>query len=127
MYYYDDEEIFDMFENEYTKKIILELYKNGILKKFGIENLGYEKYKDCTFELLEDIIMLTQKLNIEVHIPFIKSKNITELKNKKYEMLEEYYKNISEEKYNFPEEVKKIIKTLKENFSNITIIDNEKN
>ena len=60
--YYDDNELFDMFENEHTKEVILSLYKNGILKKFGIKNLGYDKYKDYTFELLEDIILLADKL-----------------------------------------------------------------
>ena len=56
--YYDDDELFDMFENERNKKILLNLYEEGTLEKFGIENLGYNKYKDRTFDLLEDIISL---------------------------------------------------------------------
>ena len=34
--YYDDDELFDMFDSEHTKEVILNLYENGILKKFGL-------------------------------------------------------------------------------------------
>ena len=60
--YYDDDELFDMFDSEYTKEVILSLYEDGTLEKFGIKNLGYNKYKDNTFELLEDIIYLSNDL-----------------------------------------------------------------
>lgn len=124
--YYDDNELFDMFENEHTKEVILSLYKNGILKKFGIKNLGYDKYKDYTFELLEDIILLADKLGYGSYTPFLKSGNMVELKRCKYEMLEEYYKDVSDERYNFPERVEKIIKALKESLPDILIIDSER-
>ena len=124
--YYDDDELFDMFENEHTKEVILSLYENGILKKFGIKNLGYDKYKDCTFELLEDIILLADRLGYDSYMPFLKSENMAELKKCKYKMLEEYYKDVSDERYNFPERVKEIIKALKESLPDVLIIDNER-
>ena len=124
--YYDDDELFDMFENEYTKEVILSLYEDGTLEKFGIENLGYDKYKDFTFELLEDIIWLADDLGYGSYTPFLKSKNMTELKKCKYDMLEEYYKDVSNERYNFPERVEKVIEVLKESLPDILIIDSER-
>ena len=124
--YYDDDELFDMFENEHTKEVILSLYKKGILKKFGIENLGYDKYKDCTFELLEDIILLADRLGYGSYMPFLKSENMAELKKYKYKMLEEYYKDVSDERYNFPERMEEIIKALKKSLPDILIIDSER-
>ena len=102
------------------------LYENGILKKFGIKNLGYNKYKDCTFELLEDIIWLADKLGYGSYTPFIRSKNMAELKKCKYDMLTEYYKDVSDERYNFPERIEEVIKFLKESLPEILIIDSER-
>ena len=124
--YYDDDELFDMFDSEHTKEVILNLYENGILKKFGIENLGYNKYKDCTFELLEDIIHLSDKLGYNPYAPFLKSRNMAELKKCKYDMLVEYYKDVSDERYNFPERVEEVIKALKESLPDILIVDSER-
>ena len=124
--YYDDDKLFDMFDSEHKKEVILNLYENGILKKFGIENLGYNKYKDCTFELLEDIIQLSDDLGYGSYTPFIRSKNMAELKKCKYDMLEEYYKDVSDERYNFPERVEEVIKVLKESLPDILIIDSER-
>ena len=124
--YYDDDELFDMFDSEHTREVILSLYENGILKKFGIKNLGYNKYKDCTFELLEDIIWLADKLGYGSYTPFIRSKNMAELKKCKYDMLTEYYKDVSDERYNFPERIEEVIKFLKESLPEILIIDSER-
>ena len=124
--YYDDDELFDMFVNEYAKEVIFSLYEDGTLEKFGIENLGYDKYKDFTFELLEDIIWLADDLGYGSYTPFLKSKNMTELKKCKYDMLEEYYKDVSNERYNFPERVEKVIEVLKESLPDILIIDSER-
>lgn len=124
--YYDDDELFEMFENEHTKEVILSLYEDGTLEKFEIENLGYNKYKDCTFELLEDVIWLADDLGYGSYTPFLKSKNMTELKKCKYDMLEEYYKDVSNERYNFPERVEKVIEVLKESLPDILIIDSER-
>ena len=124
--YYEDDELFDMFDSEHTKEVILNLYENEILKKFGIKNLGYNRYKDCTFDLLEDIIYLSDELGYNPYTPFLKSRNMEELKKSKYEMLEEYYKDVSDERYNFPERVEEVIKALKENVPDILIIDNER-
>ena len=124
--YYDDDELFDMFENEHTKEVILNLYEDGTLKKFGIENLGYNKYKDYTFELLEDIIQLSDDLGYGSYAPFLRSRNMAELKRCKYEMLEEYYKDVSNKRYNFPERVEEVIKALKESLPDILIIDSER-
>ena len=124
--YYDDDELFDMFDSKHTREVILSLYENGILKKFGIKNLGYNKYKDCTFELLEDIIWLADKLGYGSYTPFIRSKNMAELKKCKYDMLTEYYKDVSDERYNFPERIEEVIKFLKESLPEILIIDSER-
>ena len=124
--YYDDDELFDMFDTEHTKEVILSLYEDGTLEKFGIKNLGYNRYKDCTFELLEDIIYLSNYLGYGSYTPFIRSKNMAELKKNKYRMLEEYYKDVSDERYNFPERVEEVIKALKENVPDILIIDSER-
>lgn len=124
--YYDDDELFDMFENENTKEVILTLYEDGTLEKFGIKNLGYNKYKDRTFELLEDIIYFSDKLEYGPYAPFIRSKNMAELKKCKYDMLAECYKDISDERYNFPERVEEVIKALKETLPDILIIDSER-
>ena len=124
--YYDDDELFDMFENERNKKILLNLYEEGTLEKFGIENLGYNKYKDRTFDLLEDIISLAYELEYGCYSVFYRCNNMEELKKCKYKMLEEYYEDVSNERYNFPEIVEEIIKVLKENFPNIMIIDSER-
>ena len=124
--YYDDDELFDMFENENTKEVILTLYEDWTLEKFGIKNLGYNKYKDRTFELLEDIIYFSDKLEYGPYAPFIRSKNMAELKKCKYDMLAECYKDISDERYNFPERVEEVIKTLKETLPDILIIDSER-
>ena len=124
--YYDDDELFDMFDSEHTKEVILNLYENGILKKFGIKNLGYNRYKECIFELLEDIIHLSDELEHNPYTPFLKSRNMDELKKSKYDMLTEYYKDVSDERYNFPERVEEVIKALKENVPDILIIDSER-
>ena len=124
--YYDDDELFDMFDSEYTKEVILSLYEDGTLEKFGIKNLGYNKYKDNTFELLEDIIYLSNDLGYGSYAPFIRSKNMAELKKCKYDMLAEYYKDVSNERYNFPQITEDVIKILKENFPDIIIIDSER-
>lgn len=124
--YYDDDELFDMFENEHTKEVILSLYEDGTLEKFGIKNLGYDKYKDRTFELLEEIIYFSDKLEYGSYAPFIRSKNMAELKKCKYDMLAECYKDVSDEKYNFPERVEEVIKALKETLPDILIIDSER-
>ena len=124
--YYDDDELFDMFDSEHTREVILSLYEDRTLEKFGIKNLGYNKYKDCTFELLEDIIYLSNDLGYGSYAPFIRSQNMAELKKCKYDMLAEYYKDVSNERYNFPEIVEEIIKVLKENFPDVLIIDSER-
>ena len=124
--YYDDDELFDMFDTEHTKEVILSLYEDGTLEKFGIKNLGYNKYKDCTFELLEDIIYLSNDLGYGSYTPFLRSENMAELKRCKYKMLEEYYKDVSDERYNFPERVEEVIKVLKENLPDVLIIDSER-
>ncbi len=124
--YYEDDELFDMFDSEHTKEVILSLYEDGTLEKFGIKNLGYNKYKDCTFELLEDIIYLSNDLGYDSYAPFIRSKNMAELKKCKYDMLTEYYKDVSNERYNFPEITEDVIKILKENFPDVLIIDSER-
>lgn len=124
--YYDDDELFDMFENERNKKILLDLYEEGTLEKFGIENLGYNKYKDRTFDLLEDIISLAYELEYGCYSVFYQCNNMEELKKCKYKMLEEYYEDVSNERYNFPEIVEEIIKVLKENFPDVLIIDSER-
>ena len=124
--YYDDDELFDMFDSEHTKEVILNLYENGILKKFGIENLGYNKYKDCTFELLQDIIHLSDELGYNPYTPFLKSGNMAQLKKCKYDMLTEYYKDVSDERYNFPKRVEEVIKALKESLPDILIVDSER-
>ena len=41
-------------------------------------------------------------------------------------MLTEYYKDVSDERYNFPERVEEVIKALKENVPDILIIDSER-
>lgn len=112
--------------SEHTKEVILNLYENGILKKFGIKNLGYNRYKECIFELLEDIIHLSGELEYNPYTPFLKSRNMDELKKSKYDMLTEYYKDVSDERYNFPERVEEVIKVLKEDLPNILIIDSER-
>lgn len=124
--YYDDDELFDMFDTEHTKEVILSLYEDGTLEKFGIKNLGYNKYKDCTFELLEDIIWLADELGYNSYTPFLKNRNMAELKKCKYDMLLEYYKDVSDEKYNFPERVEEVIKVLKESLPDVFIIDSER-
>ena len=124
--YYDDDELFDMFDTEHTKEVILSLYEDGTLEKFGIKNLGYNRYKDCTFELLEDIIYLSNDLGYGSYIPFLRSENMAELKKCKYYMLVEYYKDVSDERYNFPQITEDVIKILKENFPDIIIIDSER-
>lgn len=124
--YYDDDELFDMFEDEDTKEVILSLYEDGTLEKFEIKNLGYDKYKDRTFELLEDIIYFSDKLGYGSYAPFIRSKNMAELKKCKYDMLAEYYKDVSDERYNFSERVEEVIKALKETLPDILIIDSER-
>ena len=35
--YYEDDELFDMFDSEHTKEVILSLYEDGTLEKFGIK------------------------------------------------------------------------------------------
>ena len=41
-------------------------------------------------------------------------------------MLVEYYKDVSDERYNFPERVEEVIKALKETLPDILIIDSER-
>ena len=90
------------------------------------KNLGYNRYKECIFELLEDIIHLSDEPEYNPYTPFLKSRNMDELKKSKYDMLTEYYKDVSDERYNFPERVEEVIKVLKEDLPNILIIDSER-
>lgn len=53
--YYEDDELFDIFDSEHTKEVILSLYEDGTLEKFGIKNLGYNKYKDYSIKITVQI------------------------------------------------------------------------
>lgn len=103
------------------------LQAKGILRKFGIENIGYVEDKDGTLNIIVDIIEYANKNNKKNIINILENcNNMIELKKIRYNLIVEKNKIFSEEKFKFSDILKKTFEILKKEFENLEIIDTRK-
>lgn len=120
-------ETFDVFEDYFSEVSLRYLQAKGILKKFGIEKLGYEEYKNYTSQIFDDIISFGNQLGIKDIVNTLENcNNMAEVKKLKYNLLEKIYYDVSEQKFHFSEIFTKVIKDLKKEIPGIEIIDSER-
>ena len=120
-------EAFNVFEDYFSEVSLRYLQAKGILKKFGMEGLGYEEYKNYTSQILDDVISFSKELGIKDIVNMLENcNNMTEVKKLKYNLLEKIYNNVSDQKFNFNEIFIKVIKALKKEIPGIEIIDSER-
>lgn len=115
------------FNDEFDLTVASYLQAKGILKKFGIENIGYVEDKEGTLNIIVDIIEYANKINEKDIINILENcNNMTELKKIRYNLIVEKNKNFSEEKFKFSDILKKTFEILKKEFENFEIIDTRK-
>lgn len=120
-------ETFNVFEDYFSEVSLRYLQAKEILKKFGMEGLGYEEYKNYTSQILDDVISFSKELGIKDIVNMLENcNNMTEVKKLKYNLLEKIYNNVSDQKFNFNEIFIKVIKALKKEIPGIEIIDSER-
>lgn len=120
-------ETFNVFEDYFSEVSLRYLQAKEILKKFGMEGLGYEEYKNYTSQILDDVISFSKELRIKDIVNMLENcNNMTEVKKLKYNLLEKIYNNVSDQKFNFNEIFIKVIKALKKEIPGIEIIDSER-
>lgn len=120
-------ETFNVFEDYFSEVSLRYLQAKGILKKFGMEKLGYEEYKNYTSQILDDIISFGKELGIKDIVNMLENcNNMAEVKKLKYNLLEKIYNDVSVQKFNFNEIFIKVIKVLKKEIPGIEIINSER-
>lgn len=120
-------ETFNVFEDYFSEVSLRYLQAKEILKKFGMEGLGYEEYKNYTSQILDDVISFSKELGIKNIVNMLENcNNMAEVKKLKYNLLEKIYCDVSEQKFNFNEIFIKVIKALKKEIPGIEIIDSER-
>lgn len=120
-------ETFNVFEDYFSEVSLRYLQAKGILKKFGMEGLGYDEYKNYTSQILDDIISFGKKLGIKNIVNMLENcNNMAEVKKLKYNLLEKIYNDVSDQKFNFNEIFIKVIKVLKKEIPGIEIINSER-
>jgi hypothetical protein len=120
-------ETFNVFEDYFSEVSLRYLQAKGILKKFGMEKLGYEEYKNYTSQILDDIISFGKQLGIKNIVNTLENcNNMAEVKKLKYNLLEKIYCDVSDQKFNFNEIFTKVIKVLKKEIPGIEMIDSER-
>ena len=78
------------FNDEFDLTVTSYLQAKGILKKFGIENIGYAEDKDGTLNIIVDIIEYANKNNKKDIINILENcNNMTELKKIRYNLIVE--------------------------------------
>lgn len=76
-----------------------------------MEGLGYEKYKNYTSRILDDIISFSKELGIKDIVNMLENcNNMAEVKKLKYNLLEKIYNDVSDQKFNFNGIFIKVIK-----------------
>lgn len=76
-----------------------------------MEGLGYEKYKNYTSQILDDIISFSKELGIKDIVNMLENcNNMAEVKKLKYNLLEKIYNDVSDQKFNFNGIFIKVIK-----------------
>ena len=120
-------ETFNVFEDYFSEVSLRYLQAKGILKKFGMEKLGYEEYKNYTSQILDDIISFGKELGIKDIVNMLENcNNMAEVKKLKYNLLEKNYADVSDQKFNFNQIFNKVIKALKKEIPGIEIINSER-
>lgn len=115
------------FNDEFDLTVASYLQAKGILRKFGIENIGYVEDKDGTLNIIVDIIEYANKNNKKNIINILENcNNMIELKKIRYNLIVEKNKIFSEEKFKFSDILKKTFEILKKEFENLEIIDTRK-
>lgn len=115
------------FNDEFDLTVASYLQAKGILRKFGIENIGYVEDKDGTLNIIVDIIEYANKNNKKNIINILENcNNMIELKKIRYNLIVEKNKIFSEEKFKFSDILKKTFEILKKEFENFEIIDTRK-
>lgn len=115
------------FNDEFDLTVASYLQAKGILRKFGIENIGYVEDKDGTLNIIVDIIEYANKNNKKNIINILENcNNMIELKKIRYNLIVEKNKFFSEEKFKFSDILKKTFEILKKEFENLEIIDTRK-
>ena len=96
------------FNDEFDLTVASYLQAKGILRKFGIENIGYVENKDGTLNIIVDIIEYANKNNKKNIINILENcNNMIELKKIRYNLIVEKNKIFSEEKFKFSDILKK--------------------
>lgn len=120
-------ETFNVFGDYFSEVSLRYLQAKRILKKFGMEKLGYEEYKNYTSQILDDIISFGKQLGIKDIVNMLENCNdMAEVKKLKYNLLEKIYADVSDQKFNFNQNFNKVIKALKKEIPGIEIIDSER-
>ena len=115
------------FNDKFDLTVASYLQAKGILRKFGIENIGYVEDKDGTLNIIVDIIEYANKNNKKNIINILENcNNMIELKKIRYNLIVEKNKIFSEEKFKFSDILKKTFEILKKEFENLEIIDTRK-
>ena len=115
------------FNDEFDLTVASYLQAKGILRKFGIENIGYVEDKDGTLNIIVDIIEYANKNNKKNIINILENcNNMIEFKKIRYNLIVEKNKIFSEEKFKFSDILKKTFEILKKEFENLEIIDTRK-
>lgn len=115
------------FNDEFDLTVASYLQAKGILRKFGIENIGYVEDKDGTLNIIVDIIEYANKNNKKNIINILENcNNMIELKKIRYNLIVEKNKIFSEEKFKFSDILKKTFEILKKEFETFEIIDTRK-
>ena len=115
------------FNDDFDLTVASYLQAKGILRKIGIENIGYAENKDGTLYTITDIIDYANKNNKKDIINILENcNNMTELKKIRYNLIVEKNKIFSEEKFKFSDILKKTFEILKKEFKNFEIIDTRK-
>lgn len=115
------------FNDDFDLTVASYLEAKGILRKFGIENIGYVEDKDGTLNIIVDIIEYANKNNKKNIINILENcNNMIELKKIRYNLIVEKNKIFSEEKFKFSDILKKTFEILKKEFETFEIIDTRK-
>lgn len=115
------------FNDDFDLTVASYLQAKGILRKFGIENIGYVEDKDGTLNIIVDIIEYANKNNKKNIINILENcNNMIELKKIRYNLIVEKNKIFSEEKFKFSDILKKTFEILKKEFETFEIIDTRK-
>ena len=124
---FKNSETFNVFEDYFSEISLRYLQAKEILKKFGMEGIGYEEYKNYTSQILDDIISFGNQLGIKDIVNTLENcNNMAEVKKLKYNLLEKIYYDVSEQEFHFSEIFTKVIKDLKKEIPGIEIIDSER-